>query len=245
MFYDEPDYESNPEATKEFMYSSDKIIWPNLFLIGVPKAGSTAVYLYLHQHPQVYMTPAKEPGFFAIDGELYDLEHRHTLKNSYFLTSIEAYQTLFRYQTNEIVIGDATPHYFFHKRAALRIAHYSPDAKIVAILRSPADRMYSAYMMDVRNGAQQLTFEEIVTQVRSNQAATTHILNSYYFEHLKHYFDLFKSEQLKIVLYDDLSANGVGLMKELYQFLNVDDSFVPDTSIRPNRSGVPKSAHCK
>ncbi len=212
-----------------------------MFLIGVPRAGSTALYLYLQQHPQVYMTPAKEPGFFAIDGELFDLESRQTLKSTYFLTSIDAYQALFRFRTDEVVIGDATPHYFYHKRVSQRIAHYAPDAKVVAILRSPADRMYSHYMMEVRDGGQPCTFEELIAKALRSKPAHPILQNSYYFEHLKQYFDLLDAGRIKIVLYDDLCANAAGLMKELYQFLDVDDTFTPDISGQPNCSGLPRS----
>jgi len=226
--------------------TTGKIIWPNMFLIGVPRAGSTALYLYFQQHPQVYMTPAKEPGFLAIDSELFDLERRHTLKSTYFLTSIEAYQTLFRFQTDEAVIGDATPQYFYHKRVPLRIAHYAPEAKVVAILRSPADRMYSHYMMEARDGGRQCSFEDLVAEAlrskpANRDAARPLLQNSYYFEHLRQYFDLLDIERIKIALYDDLCASAAGLMKKLYRFLNVNETFTPDINGQPNRSGLPRS----
>jgi len=125
------------------------------------------------------MTPAKEPGFFAVDGELYDLESRHTLEKTYFLTSIEAYQALFRFRKDEVVIGDATPHYIYDRRLPQRIAHYAPEAKIVAILRSPADRMYSHYMMDARDGRQRRTFEEHVAEAFRSKSAHPLLQNSY------------------------------------------------------------------
>ena len=187
------------------------------------------------------MTPAKEPGFLAVDGALYDLESRHAAQASYFLTTIDAYQALFRHLGDETVIGDATPHYFYHRRVAQRIAHYAPDAKILAILRSPAERMHSHYMMEVRDGSQQQTFERFQRDTRGKQANHPALQNSYYFDHLKHYYGLMKPEQIKICLYDELREDPPGLMKMLFRWLEVDDSFVPDISGQPNRSGIPGS----
>lgn len=222
-------------------HSAGEIIWPNLFLIGVPRAGTTALYTYLQQHPGVFMTPAKEPGFFAVDGALYDLECRHAPQTSYFLTTIDAYQALFRHLGDETVIGDATPHYFYHRRVAQRIAYYAPDAKILSMLRSPAERMYSHYMMEVRDGSQRRTFERFLREIQGMHANHPALQNSYYFDHLKQYYTLIKPEQIKTCLYDELRADPPGLMKTLYRWLNIDDSFVPDISGQPNRSGIPKS----
>ena len=138
----------------------DECLWPNLYLVGAPRSGTTAVYEYLRQHPDVYMSPSKEPGFFAIDGELYDLEERHDLKEGYFITSIDAYRSLYRHRRGERVLGDATLHYLHDPKVPLRIRHYAPDAKIVAILRGPSARTYSAYMMSVRDEGTSVSFGE-------------------------------------------------------------------------------------
>lgn len=218
-----------------------KIIWPNLFLAGVPRAGTTAVYAYLRQHPDIFMTPSKEPGFFAVDGALFDLENRHKRQQNYFLTTIDDYQALFRHWQNETVIGDATPHYIYHRRVAERIAHYCPDAKILIILRNPAERMHSHYMMDIRDGGKRNNFRAFVQKSLSENSPPPPLHNSFYAVHLKNFWDTLDSKNIRVVLYDDLAANPQSLMTSLYEFLEVDITFQPEIVGQPNRSGVPRS----
>ncbi len=218
-----------------------KIIWPNLFLAGVPRAGTTAVYAYLRQHPDIFMTPSKEPGFFAVDGALFDLEDRHKRQQNYFLTTIDDYQALFRHWQSETVIGDATPHYIYHRRVAERIAHYCPDAKIIIILRNPAERMHSHYMMDIRDGGKKGEFQTFVRKALAERTMPPPLHNSLYAPHLNNFLAVLEEKNIRVILYEDFAANPQALMKSLYQFLAVDTAFQPEIVGQPNRSGVPRS----
>src|SRR3712207_1803805 len=122
---------------------------PNFFIIGAQKAGTTSLYHYLKQHPQVYMSPVKEPFFFnheiGPDGEV--LKERFggpgRSRNPKF-ANLEEYCTLFEAVRDEEAIGEASVLYICVPGTAERIERYAPGAKAIALLRDPADRAYSA-----------------------------------------------------------------------------------------------------
>src|ERR1700744_4238921 len=130
---------------------------PNFFIVGAPKAGTTSLYNYLGQHPQIYMSPIKEPNYFAgemrldnfveearrrIADEMHDLQEylRGDMRQNRFggwVSAWEDYLKLFRNVTDEIAIGEATPCYLWSETAARNIAARIPDAKIIINLRNP------------------------------------------------------------------------------------------------------------
>jgi hypothetical protein len=217
-----------------------EVEWPNLFLVGAPRAGSTALYEFLGQHPEIFMSPSKEPGFLAVDGELFDLEHRRGSEASYFITSIDAYRRLFRHRDGEPLFGEATPHYLHDPRVPLRIRHYSPAAKVVAILRSPAARAHSAHMMEVRDGAEPCTFTDAVKAALADGGGAPMLAAGFYADAIARYQEAMGRE-LTVVLHDDLVAQPAATLGRLYEARGVDPEFVPDTRSRPNRSGLPRS----
>lgn len=139
---------------------------PNFFIVGAPKAGTTSLDAYLDQHPQIYMSPMKEPCFFAdefreenfseeerprIDREMRALDaYLHgpmtQKKLGGLVSDWDDYVKLFRGVSDEIAIGEATPLYLWSPTAARNIARRLPHAKIVMILRNPIDRAFSQYL---------------------------------------------------------------------------------------------------
>ncbi|MDY7020400.1 MAG: sulfotransferase, partial [Cyanobacteriota bacterium] len=85
---------------------------PNFLMLGTPKAGTTAIYNYLKQHPQIYMPPFKEPHFFSFEGEQ---------KPHWGIQTLEDYQALFQEATSEQIIGEASTWYLYSQTAAERI----------------------------------------------------------------------------------------------------------------------------
>jgi hypothetical protein len=121
---------------------------PNFLIIGAAKSGTTSLHHYLKQHPQVYMSQIKEPSFFAFEGTKPAIPgpwKRWAAHN--FITDIQAYRSLFQGVSDEVAIGEASTIYLVHPTAPQRIRHYVPDAKLIAILRDPAERAYSNYRM--------------------------------------------------------------------------------------------------
>jgi hypothetical protein len=215
------------------------MIMPNFLIIGSQSAGTTSVYNYLKQHPQMYVSPIKETHFFVHDGQNLELL-RHLTPG---ITSLAAYQALFQDVSEHKAIGEASPLYLVDPHAAARIRHYLPEAKLIAILRDPAERAYTAYWMRVRDGRENRSFEQAIDEEMRglDVALRGYVRWGFYATHLKTYLALFDRAQLAICLFDDLRADPAEFMRELFRFLEVDDAFTPDTSVRYNASGSSRS----
>lgn len=219
---------------------------PNFLIIGAARAGTTALYYYLKQHPQIYMSPVKEPRFFAFEGEKLNARGPGQELLSKPVTDIKAYRTLFRDASNETAIGEASPLYLYSPKAPERIRHYIPAARLIAVLRNPVQRAYSHFLHNVRHGiepladfAQALEAEEI--RVRNNwRGHWHHKQQGLYYVQLKRYFDTFDRAQIRCYLHEDLKVDPTGLLQDVFEFLGVDVTFVPDVSFRPNMSGLPR-----
>jgi hypothetical protein len=221
---------------------------PNFLVIGAPKAGTTSLYHYLRQHPQVYMSPVKEPKFFAFEAAKPSSSRRKRdrVRTSHLITDIEEYRVLFAGVSDEKAIGEASPQYLYVSGAAGRIRRYLPEARLMAVLRNPVDRAYSHHLHLVREGFERLSFSEALKKeeerIRDNWPMMWHYKNrGFYHEQLTRYYELFEAEQIRVYLYEDLKEDPVGMMRSIFRFLGVDDAFVPDTSLIHNASGIPKS----
>ncbi|MCE2661872.1 MAG: sulfotransferase [Microcystis sp. M53603_WE2] len=222
---------------------------PNFLIIGAAKAGTTSLYDWLNQHPQIYMTPIKETNFFAFEGEKISYP-KGSISEGYldgFKTSFESYMEQFQGVTNEIAIGEASPSYLYHAKAAARIKYYCPDVKLIAILRDPVERAYSQFLHHAREG-----FENCLDFSAALREEDNRILNKwwwgyfyvdggFYYTQLQRYFEKFDSSKIKVYLYEDLRSNRYDLIKDIFQFLEVDDNFIPDTSTKYNVTGIPKN----
>jgi Sulfotransferase family len=226
---------------------------PNFLIIGAMKSGTTSLYYYLKQHPQIYMSSIKEPNFFALEGSNLDFdgaEGKERIKRWIkrdFVTNIEEYRALFRGAAGETAIGEASPIYLYSPEASYRIRHYVPEAKLIAILRNPVERAYSAFVYMSREGREPLNdFSRALRaeegRMRDNWEWIWHYKHvGFYYSQLKRYFDVFDRDQIRVYLYEDLRAGIPRVLRDIFGFLEVDDTFVPDTSMRHNVSGTPKS----
>jgi hypothetical protein len=212
---------------------------PNFLIIGAMKSGTTALYYYLAQHPQVYMSPVKEPNFFCSEGQAGRGDNPDTV------TRAETYQGLFKDVSGEKAIGEASHCYLYEPEAVVRIQQYLPDAKFVAILRDPVDRAYSHFLHMVRTSTEPLTdfgqaLREEEIRADPHRRFQDYIGRGLYYGQLRRYFDAFGREPIKVHLYEDLSIAPVDTLQETYRFLEIDSSFVPDVSLRRNVSGDPR-----
>lgn len=207
---------------------------PNFFVLGAAKAGTTALYHALAQHPDIYMSPVKEPHFFAFEGEpplfagpLGDSYRRRTVWQA------GAYAALFAAATSQRAIGEASVGYLFMSHAPGRIRRQLPASRLIAILRQPADRAYSSYlMMRSRPLDPAATFEEALAQeARGAREGWLPVFRhkelSHYCAYLGRYYALFPAEQIKVCLYEDWQSQPLALLQDIFRFLRVDDSFIP------------------
>ena len=218
------------------------MVLPNFLIFGVQKAGTTSIYSYLEQHPQVYTSPRKETDFFCRDlaQPLSEDEPRLTRGGRKRILTIEDYESLFSGVTNEVAIGEASPNYLFrHENAVAGITRYVPEAKLIAILRNPVERAYSDYLMHVRQvvGNRKPLAQQVAESAKSSHT----LLKGRYYEGIKHFLETFGSEQVKIFLYDDLRKDSTGLMRQVYEFIGVDPDFEVDTGRKQQTAQVPKN----
>lgn len=222
---------------------------PNFLIIGSQKAGTTALYHYIKQHPQIFMSEMKEPCFFAFEGEELDFRSpsgEPVYMNRAAITTIDSYRRLFSQVTNQKAVGEASPIYLIYTKAAERIRYYVPHAKLIAILRDPADTAYACFLMDRRSNLEPLNdfakaLQDQERRIEQNCFGGIYLQQGFYYEHLRVYFDLFPPTQIRVYLYEDFVNDNKALLKDIFQFLAVDDAFKPDVSIRENVSGLPKS----
>src|SRR5215204_3666841 len=210
---------------------------PNFLIIGAMKSGTTALYYYLEQHPDIYMSPVKEPNFFS--------SHKQEIAAD-TVTELGTYQHLFSGGSGKKAIGEASHSYLYEPGAAAEIRRYIPEARLIAILRNPIDRAYSHFLHMVRSGteplddlAQALQQEEVVG-IHKGRTFQDYIGRGLYYDQLERYFGTFPREQVRVYLYEDLSDAPISTVQDAFRFLEVDDSFVPDVSLRRNVSGQPK-----
>ena len=209
------------------MNENQKEILPNFLIIGAFKSGTNSLYNYLEPHPQVFMSPAIEPSFFAFEGKKVDGGRWA----DGVITNFEEYKKLFINAKGKIAIGEASPTYLVSDDAPARIKHYLPGVKLIVILRHPVDRAYSQWQMEFRQGnekiedfARAIQIKKVVTDGSVRQRF---VYGSKYYSLLRRYYDLFDRSQICVLLFDHLTTDRSGLIQKMYRFLNVDPSFVP------------------
>jgi hypothetical protein len=227
---------NNPQST-----AGDGRARPTFIVIGAAKAGTTALYWYLSEHPQVHMSPLKETNFFAFglddSGHLLygdpDL-HRFPIRDE------DSYLELFSEAGDSTAIGEASPIYLECPQAAGRIAAALPDVKIVCGLRNPVDRAYSDYQMYLRSRGRDLDAGETLTADAAWAQPDSHWMRiGRYHEMLSRYLTVFRRDQVHVYLFEEMKRQPLEVVQSLYHFLGVDPAFRPDLETPHNVGGLP------
>src|SRR5437867_68057 len=120
---------------------------PDFFVIGAPKAGSTAVHAALVQHPELFLSSPKEPKYFLLDGRPPQRAQQRGPGDAHsaqeWIWRRDRYEALFAGAPEGTLKGESTPFYLWDKAAHRRLARTVPDAKLIAVIRDPVDRAYS------------------------------------------------------------------------------------------------------
>jgi hypothetical protein len=233
---------------------------PNFFVVGAPKAGTTSLYNYLDQHPAVYMSPVKEPAFFAADlferkrqlglpeedpAELRAfLDGPMTERHSGVVREWEQYLKLFKNVGRETAVGEVSGNYLGSGSAPRAICERIPHARIVMILRDPVERLFSQHSQAVGNSDARPEFllwvEEQQALEAKWQPKLGAVWNGFYARHVERYLKYFPREQLRIFLYEQYSASPLTVLRDLFGFLEVDPDFPVDVSRRHNVTWQPR-----
>lgn len=190
---------------------------PNLFIVGAPKCGTTAMWSYLGKHPDIFAA-GKEYHFFGSD-----LAYRNQQR-----PDSQGYLAYFGQATDERYVLDASIGYLASKRAAGEIASYSPDSRIIAILRNPIDMMHSLHSEllfqgdeDVDDFAEALSLEEArqrgerIPEACQSIWALFYREVAHYSEQLIRYFDAVGRDRVHVVVFDDLKDDTAGSYRGL------------------------------
>ena len=213
----------------------------DFFIVGAPKAGTTSLYHYLNEHPQIEMSLQKEPDYFsdkAIQSQgLYYSKNR--------IDTEEKYNGLFNTQKKDVIFGEGSVSYLFYPTVAQDIKAYNPIAKIIIMLRNPIDRAFSHYLMDYRLGLVSDSFEDIINKKSRDKNAhlfyQQYIKVGEYATQLKRYFDIFDKENILLVDYEDFKSDVTGTVNSVYSFLNVSTEFSADVNNKHNTFTMPKN----
>lgn len=215
---------------------------PNFIVIGAAKSGTTSLYYYLKQHPEIFMSPIKEPKFFWLENREANLNDERTevLLGDY-TDNVEDYKELFKEVKDEKAIGEASTVYIGVPEIPKRIKYYIYDAKLIAVLRNPVDRARSAHSWNVQIGIEPIyDFKAAINEELRNKHWRNYLELGFYHNQLRHYFNTFEKDQMKIYLYEDLINNPNDMLKDIFKFLGVDPSFAPNMTQKFNVSAVPR-----
>jgi hypothetical protein len=161
------------------------------------------------------------------------------------IAHLEDYLKLFEGVREERAIGEASVFYLWSKTAAREIAAFNPAAKIILILRHPAERAFSHYLYFLANGYVSHCFSEhIVTCLKAEDKSNPFrpfLECGFYGEQLERLLDHIPPRQMRFWLYEETLGDPAKFFRELLTFLNVDSEFVPDRSRRYLQMSVPKA----
>ncbi len=222
---------------------------PDFILIGAAKSGTSALYHFLRQHPQVFMSVNKEPNYFALQSQTLAFAGPGDVGiNQRSVTTREAYEALFAGKQPGQLSGEASTLYLYHEAAPAHIRRQRPDAKLIAILRNPTDRAFSSFLHTRRDSREPLAdFSAALAaepeRIAANWSHLWHYQRAgHYAEQVERYLEQFPREQLLFLLYDDLAADPQRVLLKIYGFLGISDQVDIDTDRRYNASGQARSA---
>ncbi len=176
---------------------------PNLFIVGQPKAGTTALQYLLDQHPEIFVYD--HGGYFG---------KKKTRKTE------KEYSNLFSKVKNQKVIGDSSEGCFYYEKSASNIKKFNPNAKIIIILREPIEWLRSAYQQRYRNLHEERPIEKVIQ-------SKEYLEKTNYSKYVKRYLDNFSKKNIKIILFEDFKKNNSKTLKKIFRFLGVDENFNP------------------
>jgi len=214
----------------------------NFFIIvGAAKSGTTSLFHYLSEHPEIFMTTPKEVNFFSKD----EIKNQNLFYDSHITENISDYENLFRNHTNEKAIGEGSVSYLFYSKTPYKIQELIPNAKILILLREPISRGFSHYLMDYKLGLVNNNYKDIVYKKSTHKNMKLYYQQyvelGLYYSQVKRYLDIFGKEQVKIFLQEDLYNNTDYVIKDIFNFLNVDTSFMPNVDKTHNVFSSPKN----
>lgn len=208
---------------------------PTFFLVGAPKAGTTSLSRYLAQHPEVAVATEKEPCFFAPEVPVSASTDAHR-------RDWTSYLSLFAHATAARAIGEGSVAYLGSAHAPAAIAARIPNAKILMMLRDPANRLFAHYAAARASDATRLAFLDWVSEQRAAENGRTPtwgpIWAGRYATHLARYQQHFAPQQIHVSFFEDFIDTPDVVLASIFAFLGVDPTVTIDRRERHNVTTV-------
>lgn len=207
---------------------------PNFFIAGAARGGTTSMWQYLRQHPDIHMPPVfewKEPSYYC---ELYGMRDRN------------AYLALFANAGSRKMVGEASGPYLTSPDSPGRIRAEIPDARFIIMLRNPAERAFSKFKWMCENGYEKCeTFEEALrAEVETRKDNVWFMKNNGQYYHnflyfnsglyagqVKRFYDTFGQDRVLVIIFEDFARDTLHWVRQAYAFLGVDASFTPHLEV--------------
>ncbi|MBK9318293.1 MAG: sulfotransferase [Bacteroidetes bacterium] len=217
---------------------------PNFLVAGVAKCGTTSLFYYLEQHPEVCI-PKKETFFFIAD--FYKKpsdDNRGRREPSRIIFTKDQYDQLY-HKCDGGAIGEVSTCYLhYYKTAIPQIKETLGDVPIIIVIRQPVARLISGYKHFIRLEKEDLSLEAALKEEPHRAELNWDFMWQY--KGLGLYADGIAAFQnnftrVKVILQEDLTDQPVATMQELFRFIGVNDTFTPDTSVKYNISDPQKN----
>lgn len=207
---------------------------PDFFLVGAARSGTTSMWQYLRQHPRIFLTDDtanKEPSYFCA---------------TYGVRDARQYCDIFADAQPHQLIGDCSTPYLTSPESAGMIHRAAPDARILVLLRNPADRAFSLYSWMRAHGYESCeSFEAALWDEDEHRHEDSDFFRSHgqyfhnflyfrsgrYAAQVRRYFEVFGRAQVHVEIFDDLAAEPLPVMRRVFAFLGVDEQFVPQIEV--------------
>jgi hypothetical protein len=189
---------------------------PDFVIIGTQRGGTTSLYRYLTEHPDVGPAFRKEVHFF----------------DRYYKKGIDWYLAHFPVRGEAPLVGEACPYYLFHPDVPKRVREAVPHAKFIALLRNPVDRAYSNYQMKVKRGIETLSFEDAIDKERERLSSSddpvslpwrhySYLRRGLYVDQLKRWMSVFPREQFLIIKSEDFYKEPGRVLQQTLTYLGL------------------------
>jgi len=195
--------------------------WPNFFIAGAPRSGTTALHTYLQQIPSIFMSKVKEPHYFVNPKLLYlPVEHPFDKKK---------YLDLFKDVKDETAIGESSTSYLWDPDSANLICKTVPNARIILILRNPVRRTFSHYLSRCFIGLENRSFHDVIREKNANPYPYAYYLNrGLYSKNVQRFFETFGKDKVKIIIFEEFVKNPKEALADIIKFLGV-EAKIPDS----------------
>lgn len=217
-------------------------VLPDFVIIGAQRSGTTSLYKYLIQHPDVIPALKKEVHYF-------DYNYHRGLNWYRMHFPLRARMVIGKKKGAHSVTGEGSPYYLYHPLAHQRLAETLPEVKLIAVLRNPTDRAYSQYRMNVRKNREKFSFREAIEKelerteqglddnsLQPGDDISTHKHYSYlargrYLEQLLNWEEYYKNGRLLVLNSETMYRDPAATVNRIAEYLSISEWRLPQADV--------------